>query len=156
MRSFDGSGARGTSDLDDAATTNFEAAKIETIECGTNQDGSAVILILSSEGVRRRYTLPTTALAMFIEQLLKMHNTARAHGLLSDKSKESTERKVQPVLETFLVDDLSVVASDTGPVTVRIVSRDGSRDIVFAPAQWEYLRSPAAGVDPVSQDKRVH
>jgi len=88
--------------------------------------------------------------------LLKMHNTARAHGLLGDKSKEPAGRKVQPVLETFLVHDLSIVAAETGPVTVRIVSSDGSRDIVFAPAQWQYLRSPAAGVEPVSPDKHVH
>ena|SRR5579862_5588906 len=124
--------------------TADEPAKIETIECGTTQDGSAVILTLSTQGLRRRYTLPTSALGVFIEQLLKMHNTARAHAVLSDKRKQANKRIVQPVLETFLVEDLTVVASEEGPVTVRIVSRDGTRDIVFPASQWEFLRSPFA------------
>jgi hypothetical protein len=120
-----------------------DAMKIETIECGTVEDGSAVILALAGKGFRERYTLPTTALAVVIEQLLKMHNTARAHSVLNEQAQKGAGRKVQPVLETFLVDEFVVVTGDDdGPVTVRIVSGDGSRDIVFPASQWARLRAP--------------
>ena len=136
--------------------TETVPAKIETVECGTNEDGSGVILVLSGDGFENRYLLPTQALGIFIEQLLKMHNTARAHAVLTEVAKENVSRKVQPVLETFLVDDLTIVAADGGPVTLRIVSSDGARDIVFPPSQWEFLRSPLLSMPAASSIPAVH
>jgi hypothetical protein len=117
---------------------------LETLQCGTNATGETVYMAMGGRDFEHRYTLPTNRLARFIEQLLKVYNTSRASGALAELAKQEVVPPVRPVIETFLVNDMTVIFTEAGPVTIRIVSRDGSRDIVLQPAQWERMRSAHA------------
>jgi hypothetical protein len=128
---------------------NVDAQNIVTLECGTTEAGTTVIIRIGGDGFKHRYALPTTALGTFIEQLLKIHSTARANAALGKISRDTNGPPINPVLETFLVNELSVVNPETaeGPLTVRIESRDGTRDIVFQQRHWDRLGAQVARLD---------
>ena len=126
------------------------------MQCAANTTGDAVLITTGGNGFQNRYLLPTNRLGTFIEQLLKVYNTARATGALVQLAKQQATPPARPVIETFLVNEVNVIFSETGPVTMRIVSSDGARDVVLQPQQWAMLRSPMMDARDIDGTRGKH
>jgi hypothetical protein len=129
---------------------------LETVQCAANTAGDAVLITTGGNGFQHRYLLPTNCLGTFIEQLLKVYNNARATGVLVQLATQQAAPPARPVIETFLVNAMNVIFSETGPVTMRIVSRDGARDVVLQPEQWAMLRSPMMDARDIDATRGKH
>ena len=81
---------------------------LETLQCATNATGETVYMALGGHGFEHQYKLPTNRLGRFIEHLLKVYNTSRASGALAGLAKQKVVPPVQPVIESFLVNDMSL------------------------------------------------